>query len=64
MTGLALKSFIFKQTYTRLYLMEKQEDVLRKERKRSEGANNREVDHFNLKLCGLALRHVNQRLSH
>ena len=44
--------------------MEKEEDALRKERERLEGANNREVVNLNLKPCDLSLMHLNQRLSH
>ena len=44
--------------------MEKEEDALRKERERLEGANNKEVVNLNLKPCDLALMHLNQRLSH
>lgn len=64
MIGLALKYVHLTQIYTRAYLMEKEEDALRKGRKRLEGTNNREVDHLNLKLHGLALMHMNQRPSH
>lgn len=44
--------------------MEKEEDALRKERERLEGANSREVVNLNSKPCGLALTHLDQRLSH
>lgn len=61
---LVLKYFIFKQTQTWAYPMKKQEDVLKKGKKRFEGLNNREVNNLNLKLCGLALMRVNHSLSH
>ena len=44
--------------------MEKEEDALRKERERLEDANSREVVNLNSKPCGLALTHLDQRLSH
>lgn len=63
MIRLALKYFHPIQIYTRAYSMEKEEDALRKERERLEGAN-REVVNLNLKPHDLALMHLNQRLNH